>query len=280
MAESVSDFLKREIQPIPHIIGRGILPVRGKLIIGGEPKTNKSFLAMNIAWDLARGHNIFDAAYKSGVPLMPVVQPYRVLYIEQEVGESGMRERVRGLIGDTPCEEVPFFVKTRDMNLRLDTEKGREAIQREIEQCRPDVVIGDPMAKLHVSDENSNQAMGMILRVLDRWVETYGFSVILVHHTTKPLFDNPRKGGMKLRGASAIFGDADAVCDVVRLSASHHREPVLALSFELRRDAPLEETIYVKRLKSGRVAYLGEDFHWGRPRMIDTVETREPYPNL
>ena len=75
----------------------------------------------------------------------------------------------------------------------------------------------------------------------------------------------------------AIFGDVDSFVEVVRKSASHHKEPVLELSFDIRQDAPIDP-VYLKRLKAGLCEYLGEHFHWGRPS--DTREQSEPYRGL
>lgn len=265
MAELLSDFLQRQIVVPPAVVGRGVLPVKGKCIIGGEPKANKSFLAMNLALGIATGTALFDAAYKSGTPVFPVPRARRVLYIEQEIGQYGLRQRFKPLLAAWGISgEFPFYVKSKDTAMRMDSPEGRLAIQREIEEVRPDVLILDPFAKFHLSDENSAQQMGAVLRVADHWIEDYNVAVVLVHHTGKENPEYPKRGGAKLRGSSAIFGDVDTFVDVVRKSANHVKEPILQLDFELRQGEPLER-VYVKRLRDGRVVYCGEDFSWGSP---------------
>jgi RecA-family ATPase len=270
MAEILSEFMSRETSKIPHIIGRGVLPVKGKMIIFGDPKTNKSYVALNIGLALARGKNIFDATCRSGAVLLPVSEPYSVLYVEQEIGEDGLRERLKTMTAE--CGEVPFYIKTRDLDLRMDTRQGREAIHAEIEAVRPKVIILDPLAKFHLSDENSAQQMSAVMRVGDHWIEEFDIALIYIHHAGKETAFVSRKGGQRLRGSSALFGDADALVEVIRKSASHHKEPVLELNFELRRGEPLPP-LYLKRLKTGICQWLGEDYHWGRPK-------KEPYADL
>lgn len=260
MAELYADFMNREAEHRTHIIGRGILPVKGKLVIYGDPKTNKSFIAMNIALNLARGEHIFNALHDNKVPLMPVSKRYRVLYIEQEIGEIALRDRFRQMADNT--EGVELFIKTRDMTMRLDTDKGRQILHSELDQVKPDALILDPLTKFHLSDENSAQQMSAVLRVADHWIEDFGLSLIYVHHTSKP--SEERTGAHRIRGSSALFGDADALIGVERLSAGHQKEPTLKLEFELRQAAPLDP-IYVKRLVSGLIEYRGDNFHWGRP---------------
>lgn len=257
MSEQISDFLTKQFPAVDHIIGRGILPVKGKLIIGGAPKTGKSFFILNVAIDLAMGRPLFNAHYSSKQAVFPVYERNRVLYIEQEVGEIGLQTRLKSLLLDEPMTGVNLFIKSRDTNLRMDTEKGQEAIAEEIAAVKPDVVILDPLAKFHLVDENSSQHMGAMMRVGDGWIEKYGCAVIYVHHTGHQNPQNPKRGGDKLRGSTAIFADADSIIIVERQSASNIKEPVLQLNFELRRGEPLE-AIYIKRRQSGLITYEAE----------------------
>lgn len=262
--------MAREEARIPHIVGRGVLPVKGKMIIFGDPKTNKSYIALNMGLALAQGRNVFDAVLRNGAVLLPVKQSYPVLYIEQEIGSEGLRERLSTMVEN--ADGIPLYIKSRDLTLRMDTREGRAAISSELETTRPRVTILDPLAKFHLSDENSAQQMSAVMRAGDHWIEEFDTAIIYVHHAGKESMV-PRRGGARIRGSSALFGDADALVEVIRLSAPHHKEPFLQLNFELRRGEPIPP-IYVKRLKNGLCDWLGEDFHWGRP------SKKEPYADL
>jgi hypothetical protein len=240
------------------VIGRGVLPKAGKLVVGGKPKANKSFILINIALDLALGQPLFNAFYRPGQPVFPVYKQNRVLYIENEIGDNGLQDRLKPITEGLDIAGTNFFIKSRDMGMRMDTEEGRALITAEIAQVRPDVTIIDPLAKFHLSDENSAQHMGAVMRVGDHWIEDYGTSLIYIHHTGHYNPQNPRRGGDQLRGSTAIFADADSIILVERKSAANCKEPVLELNFELRRGEPLDP-IYVKRLRNGRVVYQGED---------------------
>src|SRR6267378_1682161 len=121
MAQTFGEFLTTPTLKMPMIIGRGILPVKGKAFIAGAPKSNKSFVVLNLAMALAKGENAFNnAKYPDGTPVMPIAKPYRVLYVEMEIGPDGLKERLLGMTGG----EIPnldFFIKSRDMQLRMDT---------------------------------------------------------------------------------------------------------------------------------------------------------------
>lgn len=275
MAQILSEFLTTEYKPMAHIIGRGILPVGGKMIVAGSPKANKSFFVLNMMLDLVRGRRVFDATYKNGHAVLPVAQPWRVLYLEQELGEQGLLERLRGkegrpgLAAGLDPEGLQLFIQPRDTAMRLDTPEGRDYISNIVKEIKPDVTVLDPMAKFHLSDENSAQEMGAVLRVADHLVEDFGTAIVLVHHIGKQSEDNPRRGGDRLRGSSAIFGDVDTVCEVTRKSNEHHPEPVLELSFELRRGEPLE-SLFVQRHRDGSIEWMGEGYAFGGS------ETKQP----
>jgi RecA-family ATPase len=269
LAELLSDFLKKERLAQPYIIGRGVLPVGGKMIIAGSPKANKSFVALNLMLDLVRGRPIFGAEYRTGKPVFPVEKPWRGLYLEQELGDQGLLERLQGKDGRAGLctgiipEGLKLFIHTRDTDMRLDKPEGREYIREIIKECLPlDFMIFDPMAKFHLADENSAQEMGAFMRVLDHIIEDFHVACIVVHHIGKQYEENPRRGGDRLRGSSAVFGDIDTLLECTRKSTEHTAEPVLELSFELRRGEPIE-TIYVQRRRDGTIEWLGDDYTFG-----------------
>ena len=270
MPEILSDFLSKEYVPAPYIVGRGVLPVGGKMVLAGSPKANKSFVALNIMLDLVRGRRLFDATYKNGAAVLPVNKQWRVLYLEQELGEQGLLERLKGKEGrvglttDIATEGLQLYVQPRDTAMRLDKPDGYDYIKNLVATIKPDVTVLDPMAKFHLSDENSAQEMGAFMRSCDHLIEDYKTSIILVHHIGKqdPDPDRQKRGGDRLRGSSAIFGDIDTLVEVSRKSNEHHPEPILELNFELRRGEPIDP-LFLPRRRDGHIEWMGEGFQFG-----------------
>lgn len=260
MAKLLADFLAEEFLPQPMVVGRGVLPVQSKMIIGGAAKVGKSFLVLNIGLAIAKGTPLFNAKYPNQTPVFPVYQENKVLYIEWEVGVDGLRRRLERITTAKPeWQFAPFYVKSKDTNLRMDTDDGVMAIEAEIEQVQPQVLIIDPLSKAHTKDENSAEEMGKLMRVGDKWIEKYKLSIIYVHHTGLAAFDpqNMRRGGARLRGSSALFADVDSMIEVVNKSGASSQEPLLELGIELRQGEALAAQ-YVRRLKDGTIKYLGE----------------------
>lgn len=263
MSELLYDFLTAPEEPVPYLIGNGLLPIKGKLLIAGAPKTNKSWIALNMALDLARGQPIFNAlAKESQKPIFPVYKRSKVLVLEAEMGRQGTKERMRQLVTPENSLGLDVYLKTRDVSLRMDTQEGKDAIEAEVSSCMPNVVFADPMSKYHGVKEDSSEEMGRILRFTDYLIEKYNVSWVWTHHTSKPSTENPRQGGDRIRGTSAIFGDMDSLILVNRKSAQDNPEPVLELTFELRRSEPMR-TKFLKRRKNGTVEYIGDNFSGG-----------------
>lgn len=293
MAELLADFLEKPDEALPMIVGRGLLPVAGKMILGGPPKSNKSFVALNMALDISLGRPVFGAHFAKGTPLFPTYGPKRVLILEQELGEVGIKQRLRAMVSAANLiprmPELDFYIKTKDAAMRIDTPEGRAVISQEISTTRPDVVFLDPMAKFHLVDENSSQHMGAIMRAVDRWIQDFGCAIVIIHHTALASLnpDMHRRGGAKLRGSSAIFADCDTFMDVQRRSSASAKEPVLQLEFELRRGEPLEP-VMLKRMRSGLIQYLGDrqgsepaERRQAPPKHSDGLEMPAgPYENL
>jgi RecA-family ATPase len=255
--------------------------------MAGSPKTNKSFIMLNIMLDIARGRRLFDASYASGVPVLPVPQPRRVLYLEMEMGEQGLLERLRGkeglpgLTAGVEPEGLPFFIQSRDTAMRLDTAEGRDYINCLIKDIKPEVIVFDPFAKFNLSNENDSQEMGALMRVADHIIEDHKTAVMFIHHIGKQDPDpaKQKRGGDRMRGSSALYGDLDTLLEVTRLSSEHTPEPVLKLSFELRRGEPIED-LFVRRLRNGTIQWLGESFTFGGPTEKATGWPKGKYKDL
>lgn len=244
----------------PMIVGRGILPVESKCVLGGAAKSNKSYTVLNMGLSIASGEPLFGARYPSGTPVFPVPHAARVLLIEQEIGGNGLKGRLKGILTAKPeWQAVPFYIVSKDLSLRMDTDEGIAAIEREIEAIKPKVLILDPLSKMHLADENSAQEMGAVMRTGDHWIEKYKVSIIYVHHTGLAAWDpaNPRRGGARLRGSSVVFADVDTMIEVNNISSPETPEPTLTLGMELRQGEPMP-TQWIKRLSSGLITWQCE----------------------
>jgi hypothetical protein len=155
--------------------------------------------------------------------------PGRTLILQAEIPERELQTRVRiqsEELGVPLPDKALYFVTHR--GIRLDRTEGLQVCRRLVEEARPDFLIVDPLARFFSGDENSAREVGRLVGALDDLIQTYAVAVELVHHTAKPSVSDPREGGLRLRGSSALFGAADSVMLLDR------DEDGFRLAFELR----------------------------------------------
>lgn len=158
----------------------GPLVVRGyRTMIAGGTGEGKTVLSLQMLAALTEGRPFLNWQGKGDC---------RALVIELEQGERTLKRRLRerGLDRSTAVE----FLCVPE-GLALDhNEDDREMIDAVLAEGGYDVVVIDPLYKLHTGDSNDERAATDLLKVLDEWRDTYGFALVLVAHTRKALSGN------------------------------------------------------------------------------------------
>lgn len=163
-------------------------------LIGGEPKTNKSFLALDILVSVA-----------SGTPCLrhfPVINPGRVLLFAAEDALHIVRQRLEGICAaaGVSLQDLDAHVITAP-TVRLDVQLDRDRLQRTVEQLKPRLLILDPFVRLHRIDENISGEVAPLLAYLRELQRNHDLSVVLVHHA--------KKGGGNIRAGQALRGSSE-----------------------------------------------------------------------
>jgi hypothetical protein len=163
-------------------------------VIGGEPKSNKSFLALDMA-----------VAVASGAPCLgrfAVRSPGRVLLYAAEDAAPTVRERLEGI-----SLAAGFKLQTLDIqvitvpSLRLDLPDDRQKLTATIAQLRPRLLILDPFVRLHRCRENESAEVAPLLAYLRELQRQFAVAVTVVHHA--------RKGADKARAGQALRGSSE-----------------------------------------------------------------------
>lgn len=162
-------------------------------IIGGEPKTFKSWLALELAVSVA-----------SGTPCLrhfPVVQCGRVLLFAGEDEGPNVRARLAGIAvaAGVAFESLDVHVITVPA-LRLDRHDDREALAATVAIVQPTLLVLDPFVRLHGIDENVAGEVAPLLGFLRTLQRIYHTAVTVVHHARKGAAHE--RGGQALRGSS------------------------------------------------------------------------------
>lgn len=167
-------------------------------ILGGAPKTGKSFFALELA----------VASGTPGAGRFPVAAPGPVLLCAAEDPPAVVVQRLAALAAarDQALTTLPVEVIV-EPGVRLPD--GLDRLGATVAQRQPRLLILDPLIRLHRADENSAAEMAVVLDGLRTLARATDCAVLLVHHTRKaPAGGVPGHG---LRGSSDLhaFGDTN-----------------------------------------------------------------------
>lgn len=263
MAISVVELKDKQLPPDDWLI-EGLLTRRNTGFVMGQPKkASKSWLLLAAAWDMSEGLPVW------GIPALRVPRPMRTVYFTQEDTLANIQGRVLNHIrggGRVPNDRV--WVIPKNLNIKLDTEQGKNLITKELNFVRDtagpiDLVMFDPMRRIHDGEENDSSTIAKLWHRLDALHNDYGCSTLISHHTTKPPADregydptDPYHG----RGSGDIYGGGDAFVMVVpnMLAPDGKSWRQVTVHFESKRGEQLLPARLKVSFGTGQVTYLGE----------------------
>lgn len=196
----------RRIQPRQWLLGN--MMVRGEVCgIGGSGGRGKTTLALLASASLATGRPLIGVAPP---------RPLRVLYLHMEEPDIEFDRRLSAIALHYRLSPDDFGDRLvhRGGGLRIvhvdeagavvgypDSGELRQAVRLH----RPDVVFADPFKMTYSGQENSNDAINVVVREWKKLAEKYSCAVAIVHHFRKgPVTPGDPDG---FRGAGA-FVDA------------------------------------------------------------------------
>lgn len=195
--------------------GPALLPKNGKLLFGSTAKSGKSYVMLSLARALSTGEKPWEC------PHFEVPRPAKTLLIEAELGKYGLQKRVKPVFGDIqPPEKLDdlLWYVSKDPLISLSHPDGRLYLENMVAEIEPEVLLLDPIGKMHTYDENSNTEINRLFLHIDRLLkdfERFGMSVVISHHFGKPSRDpddalDPLSPYM-MRGASKWYDDPDTL---------------------------------------------------------------------
>jgi hypothetical protein len=187
-------------------------------IVGGQPKSMKSWYGLEMAVSVATGTPCLGR--------FPVEDPGPALVYLAEDALPNVRDRIEGLCRRRRrrIDDLDLYVITEPV-LRLDDESCRDRLDRTVERYAPKLLLLDPLIRLHRLKENDSQEISGLLGHLRELQRRHGVSVVLVHHASKRRRAHP---GQSLRGSSDLHAWTDTTAILVR------KEDRVALTLEHR----------------------------------------------
>lgn len=243
-----SEFLALQIAPSEWLV-RGIWREHSIGWIGGAPKTLKSHAAIELAKAVTTG-----AAFlaQHAVPARR-----RVLLAQFESSLPDFQHRLARAFAGVAIPEELYVVSNAELVLEDDASAARFAAV--IDDVQPALVIIDPLASCTLGDENSAQEMGRVVRRLRSWRDRYGCAIAVVHHVQKSREAAASRGGVRLRGSSALHAASECA---MWLDRADDTVPRVSVRLELK-EAPTTPPFDVE---------LGED---GQLRLVESGQVTD-----
>ncbi len=199
-------------------------------IIGGAPKTGKTWLALELAVAVGSGARCLGR--------FAVGRPGTVLVFAAEDAPHHLKHRIQGLAAargaDFDALDVHLIVEA---SLRLDRQQDLQRLRLTVAAHRPALLILDPFVRLQRADENDARQVAAILSELRDLSRAAGAAVALVHHVRKNGAQHP---GQALRGSGDFWAWGDS-----NLYLARTRTDALMLTVE-HRCAPAPPPISLK----------------------------------
>jgi len=191
------------VDPAPAMPAWLVEPLWGRGavgVIGGAPKSCKSWLALELAVAVASGRPCLG---RFAVPA-----PGPVMLYAAEDAPLHVRDRLEHL-----CQARGARFDTLDVHvivensLRIDRAEDVARLRHTLDRRRPRLLILDPYVRLQRADENNTTEVAAILATLRMLSRDFGVALLLVHHARK---SSSESAGQGLRGSSDFHAWGDS----------------------------------------------------------------------
>ncbi len=197
----------------------GLWMHEGVGLLGGCPKSCKTWLALDLALSVATG--------TPALGRYAACEPGSVLLFAAEDSPPMVRQRLSGMARQRGLEltGVPIHLVLAS-SLRLEAAADQRRLQATVARYRPKLMILDPFVRLSRADENSALEVSAVLAYLRELQRDHHVAILVVHHTRKSTGNNT-PAGLALRGSGDFWAWADTTLylrrnrDSLQLACEH-----------------------------------------------------------
>jgi len=197
----------------PEYVLEPFLPAGRTTTVVSPPKLGKSLLGLEIAAAVATGKAMWDRE----------VQQRCVMYLDQEMGEADLRERLRDM-GYGPDDDLSrlYYYLHQPWPL-LDTEAGGRTLLNAVQACGAEVLVIDTQSKVLEGDENDAGTMTRFFRYTLAPLKAKGSTVLLFDHVGRDAGKGPRGSSQKPADVDAVWHLGSRSETGLTLKRTHNR---------------------------------------------------------
>lgn len=167
------------VRPVPWVIEDFWQLSKINVMFGAE-KAGKSRLLNWLLAGMSPGAKVLGMRVEN--------MPKKILYLagEEQVEEvNGRLLKYAGFNGEEQSEVSMPIEFMPASGMRLELPQQRLWLENLLVSEGFDMIIADPLRRIHGADENDNTAMSHIFNDFRRWTNRLGVTMVLLHHTGK-----------------------------------------------------------------------------------------------
>ncbi len=195
LSQTVDEFIATAPEPPAPVVDSLIL-VGSFVMVAGPPGVGKTHLILELARAVVKGEAAFGKFPAQKGKVLLVLEEHHPAYLKERFLKAGM--------ANTPVHVI------HRKRLRLDKKDWVKRLADEANRVDATLVVLDPFADLHTSDENDAEGMQPVLdglETLKTSCPSTGF--VVVHHLNKGAWNGGVPSLSDIRGSSTITGKFD-----------------------------------------------------------------------
>lgn len=238
---TLDDLAQMERKEPDWIIGEWLTRGNTAFIIGEPKRANKSWLILNMLWDISEGKPVWGTKHPRRPRFMVPPRPMRSVYFAQEDTLDNVQDRVQANL-KWRKRNSNLIIVPKNWALLLDTHTGKLIIHDLLKDLGSvDLIVFDTFRRVLAGSENDSESVAKIYKYVDELCQRYKCAACFAHHIVKPprderiMFDysDPFIG----RGSGDIFGAGDAFITIKPIH-QNETEGRVTLFFKTKRSAP------------------------------------------
>lgn len=197
---SFTESLENEPIIEPSFLIDRLIYKNGINLISGDPKTYKTYVAIDIAISIIANTMVFDN-YKAS-------ETGNVVFISPEFDT---RKRFIELSKSRWVDYKKFnnlYIPSREQLEFIRWSQDKDIIVEIVKQVRPVLLVLDPLSYIFDGEITKNEEVTELFRDLKKIIKDYGTTILLTHHNNRM---NSDKRMNNVSGASAITRFADCI---------------------------------------------------------------------
>lgn len=208
---TLEELSSAEIPPEELLMGRGIMPTKGYMVISSSEKKGKTLFGLNLSMCLISENYFLD---------IPVMKKCRVFYIYSESNPYHLKDTtnkiIKGLANNginIDKDKKNFHFYDAKIAKLVFTPKCKEIIKlkRSIELFNPDIVVVDPIGRIIDYTLNKAENIVMLINLMNSIKDCFW---VLIHHSRKRANEEIEKTTdpiSRIRGSSNLANFAESI---------------------------------------------------------------------